>query len=95
MKSLPLASVINNELSGYCSSLSDSAIVLSGIEDGWLDVSPFVSYMLGAFERCLIDAAQSRNTLSEAECRGYNQKGRRHSGQVRGCDENAAEQAGS
>ena len=95
MKSLPLASAINNDLSGYCSSLSDSAIVLSGIEDGWLDVSPFVSYMLGAFERCLIDAAQSRNTLSEAECRGYNQKGRRHSGQVRGCDENAAEQAGS
>ena len=63
MKSLPLASVINNELSGYCSSLSDSAIVLNGIEDGWLDLSPFVSYMLDAFERCLIDATLSRNAL--------------------------------
>ena len=69
MKSLPLASAINNELSGYYSSLSDSEIVLNGIEDGWLDVSPFVSYMLDAFERCLIDAALSRNTLSEAEKR--------------------------
>ena len=63
MKSLPLASVINNELNGYCSSLSDSAIVLNGIEDGWLDLSPFVSYMLDAFERCLIDATLSRNAL--------------------------------
>ena len=69
MKSLPLASAINNELSGYYSSLSDSEVVLNGIEAGWLDVSPFVSYMLDAFERCLIDAALSRNTLSEAEKR--------------------------
>ena len=69
MKSLPLASAINNELSGYYSSLSDSEVVLNGIDDGWLDVSPFVSYMLDAFERCLIDAALSRNTLSEAEKR--------------------------
>ena len=69
MKSLPLASAINNELSGYYSSLSDSEVVLNGMEAGWLDVSPFVSYMLDAFERCLIDAALSRNTLSEAEKR--------------------------
>ena len=69
MKSLSLASAINNELSGYYSSLSDSEVVLNGMEDGWLDVSPFVSYMLDAFERCLIDAALSRNTLSEAEKR--------------------------
>ena len=67
MKNLPLASAINNDLSGYCSSLSDSAIVLNGIEDGWLDLSPFVSYMLDTFERCLIDVPLSRNTLSEPE----------------------------
>lgn len=67
MKSLPLANAINNQLSGYYSSLADSEIVLNGIEKGWLDVSPFVSYMLDAFERCLVDAALSRNTLSEAE----------------------------
>ena len=69
MKSLPLASAINNQLSGYYSSLSDSEIVLNGIEDGWLDLSPFVSYMLDAFERCLIDATLSRNALTETEKR--------------------------
>ena len=67
MKSLPLASAINNQLSGYYSSLSDSEAVLNGIEKGWLDLSPFVSYMMDAFERCLVDAALSRNVLSEAE----------------------------
>ena len=67
MKSLPLANAINNQLGGYYSSLSDSEAVLNGIEKGWLDLSPFVSYMLDAFERCLVDAALSRNTLSEAE----------------------------
>ena len=69
MKSLPLASAINEELGGYYSSLSDSEIVLNGIEDGWLDLSPFVSYMLDAFERCLINASLAKNTLSEAERR--------------------------
>ena len=67
MKSLPLANAINNQLGDYYSSLSESEAVLNGIEDGWLDLSPFVSYMLDAFERCLIDAALSRNILSEAE----------------------------
>lgn len=67
MKSLPLANAINNHLSGYYTSLAESEAVLNGIEKGWLDLSPFVSYMLDAFERCLIDAALSRNILSEAE----------------------------
>ena len=67
MKSLPLANAINNQLNGYYTSLAESEAVLNGIEKGWLDVSPFVSYMLDAFERCLIDAALSRNTLSDAE----------------------------
>ena len=69
MKSLPLANAINNQLSGYYSSLADSEAVLNGIEDSWLDLTPFVSYMLDAFERCLVDAALSGNTLSEAERR--------------------------
>lgn len=67
MKNLPLANAINNQLNGYYSSLADSETVLNGVEARWLDLSPFVSYMLDAFERCLVDAALSRNTLSEAE----------------------------
>lgn len=69
MKNLPLSSAINNQLSGYYSSLSDSETVLNGVDDRWLDLSPFVSYMLDAFERCLIDAALSENALSDGEKR--------------------------
>lgn len=67
MKNLPLSSAINNNLNGYYSSLSDSESLIISPEGSWLDLSPFVSYMLDAFERCLIDAALSANTLSPAE----------------------------
>ena len=69
MENLPLANAINNQLSGYYGSLSDSEVVLNGIEKGWLDLSSFVSYMIDAFEWCLVDAALTRNVLSEAERR--------------------------
>lgn len=67
MKRLPLSSAINNQLSGYYSSLADSEIVLNGTEAKWLDLTPFVSYMLDAFEHCLMDALLSKNVLSESE----------------------------
>lgn len=67
MKRLPLSSAINAQIGGYYGSLSDSEICLSGPDGRWLDVSPFVSFMQDAFERCLIDASLSRNTLSEPE----------------------------
>ena len=67
MKSLPLSSAINKQLSGYYSSLEDSEIVLNGTESKWLDLTPFVSYMLEAFEHCLMDAVLSENVLSEKE----------------------------
>ncbi len=67
MKRLPLSSAINAQLGGYYGSLRDSEICLSGPDGQWMDLSPFVSYMQDAFERCLIDTALSRNTLSEGE----------------------------
>lgn len=67
MKSLPLSNAINNQLSGYYGSLSDSEAVLTDEDGTWLDISVFVSFMLDAFERCLIDAALSENTLTESE----------------------------
>ena len=67
MKSLPLSSTINNQLSGYYSSLADSETVQGGTQDKWLDISPFVSFMMDAFEHCLIDAALADNALTEAE----------------------------
>lgn len=67
MKNLPLSNAINNQLSGYYSSLSDSEAALTDENGTWLDVSVFVSFMMDAFERCLIDAALSKNTLTESE----------------------------
>ena len=74
MKSLPLSSAINKHLSGYYSSLEDSEIVLNGTESKWLDLTPFVSYMLDAFERCMMDAALSVNVLSEKESKRLERK---------------------
>lgn len=67
MKNLPLSSAINNQLSGYYSSLLDSETAMIRDDEYWMDLSPFVSYMLDAFERCLIDAALAENKLTDAE----------------------------
>lgn len=67
MKSLRLSSEINEQLSGYYSSLADSEIVLPGKDGPWLDLSPFVSFMLDAFERSMIHAVLSKNELTESE----------------------------
>lgn len=63
MKNLPLSSAINDQLSGYYGSLNDSEQSLLDNGHSWLDLSPFVSYMLDAFERCLIDAGLSQNHI--------------------------------
>lgn len=67
MKTLPLSSSINNQLSGYYSSLSESEAALYENGTLWLDLSPFVSYMLDVFERCLIDAVLAANSLNVSE----------------------------
>lgn len=67
MKSLPLSNAINNEINGYYRSLEDSEYPLSDRTGKWLDLSPFVSYMLDVFEQCMIDAALSRNELTPNE----------------------------
>lgn len=61
MKSLPLSSAINNNLPGYYRSLADSEQNINANGYYWLDLSPFISYMLDTFEQCLIDAALSNN----------------------------------
>lgn len=67
MKTLPLSNAINHRLSGYYGSLFDSEQVLSEAGETWLDLSPFVSFMLDAFESCMVDAALSSNRLDERE----------------------------
>lgn len=67
MKSLPLSNAINNELAGYYRSLEDSEKPLTDQPGKWLDLSPFVSYMLDVFEQCMIDTALTRNELTTNE----------------------------
>ncbi len=72
MRSLSLATAINRRLQGYYGSLSDGEILQKDPETGkldkpWLDLSPFVAYMLDTFEQCLTDAALSKNILTEKE----------------------------
>ncbi len=67
IRNLPLSNAINHQLSGYYNSLLNSETVLNGEEKQWLDLSPFVSYMLDMFEQCLIDAALAKNALSDPE----------------------------
>ena len=67
MKSLPLSNAINNAIHGYYRSLEDSEEAIQDTNGKWLDLSPFVSYMLDVFEQCMIDAALSRNELTPNE----------------------------
>ena len=67
MKSLPLSSAINKNIQGYYRSLEDSEMPIKNGNGYWLDLSPFVSYMLDTFEQCLIDAALSLNDLTPNE----------------------------
>lgn len=69
IRSISLSNAINNQLSGYYGGLSDSERILLDGGEKWLDLSPFVSYMLDVFERSLMDAALSTNVLGEQESR--------------------------
>ena len=69
MKRLPLSSSINSHLNGYYRSLTDSEIRIMDLNGYWLDLSPFVSYMMEVFEDCLINAALSKNELTETEAK--------------------------
>lgn len=69
IKNLPLSSAINNNLPGYYRSLEDSEEPIRDLSGKWLDISPFVSYMLDMFEQCMIDAALSKNELTQSEAK--------------------------
>ena len=67
VKRLSLSSAINKQLSGYYNGLADSEKVLYDHGTPWLDLTPFVTYMLDTFERCLMDAALAQNELTAQE----------------------------
>lgn len=70
MKYLPLSTSINEHLNGYYRALSESERQYDESPQGkWIDISPFVSYMLDMFEQCLINSALAENSLSDTEAK--------------------------
>lgn len=67
MRALPLVTSINKNLGSYYRSLKESEYTYGAPDSRWLDLTPFVSYMLDMFEQCLIDAALAGNALSASE----------------------------
>lgn len=68
VKSLAIATVINRNLSGYYKAITDCEKVLSEQKkEKWLDLSPFVDFMLDMFEESMNNAVLAHNELSEIE----------------------------
>ena len=66
IKKLPISHAITKNMDDYQANLSASRTVIHDTE-AWLDLSPFVSHMLDAFEYCLNDAKLSVNVFTNTE----------------------------
>lgn len=64
---LPLSRTINENLSGYYGNLADSEWKYEKQGKKYLDITPFVSYMLEMFEKCMITSILEENELNEAQ----------------------------
>ena len=68
MKGISISSAINKNLGGYYRTLADSEQILTvGFGQNWIDITPFVSYMLDMYEQSMLDAVISENELTENE----------------------------
>lgn len=61
---LSLSRTINDNLSGYYTSLKDSENIYTDA-DKWMDITPFIDYMLDAIEKCMIVSLKEENVLSD------------------------------
>lgn len=64
---LPLSRTINENLSGYYGNLADAEYRYEKQGQKYLDITPFVSYMLEIFEKCMVTAILEENELDEAQ----------------------------
>lgn len=64
IKYLPLSRTINNCLSGYYTSLKESELVQKNGKC-WLDITPFLGYMLNVIEECMLVSMKEDNQLSQ------------------------------
>ncbi len=60
---LPLSRTINENLSGYYGSLADSEWKYEEQGQVYLDITPFVAYMLEMFEKCMVTSILEENEL--------------------------------
>ena len=63
IKYLPLSRTINNNLSGYYTSLKEAELVQTNGKR-WIDITPFLDYMLNVIEECIITSIKEDNKLS-------------------------------
>lgn len=63
IKFLPLSRTINDSLSGYYSTLKQSEQVQSNGEK-WMDITPFIDYMLETIESCIVTTIHENKELS-------------------------------
>lgn len=63
---LSLSRAINDNLSGYYTSLKESENVYKNGEN-WMDITPFIDYMLDVIEKCMITSLKEDNELSEKQ----------------------------
>ena len=64
IKYLPLARTINNSLSGYYTSLKEAeAVWVNGKH--WIDITPFLDYLLGTMEECIVTSIKEDYELSD------------------------------
>lgn len=66
IKYLPLSRVINGSLSGYYAMLKESEKVYSNGEK-WIDITPFIDYMLDTIEMCMLTAVREDEKLSGSQ----------------------------
>lgn len=64
MMYLPLSRTINENLSGYYASIADSEWKYEDQGLVYLDITPFVSYMLDVFEKCIVTSILEENELT-------------------------------
>lgn len=63
IKYLPLSRIINHRLSGYYSSLKESETIQTNGKR-WMDITPFIDYLLSVMEECIVTSIKEDNKLS-------------------------------
>lgn len=67
MMYLPLSRTINENLSGYYGNLTDSEWKYEKQGQKYLEITPFIFYMLEIFEKCMITSILEENELTDKQ----------------------------